>query len=485
MKKKRRILYLTTEAAPFNPDSLLAELSRHLPKIFRTQGHDIRVVMPKYSFIRDRKYNLREVIRLREIPVPLRGILEWVSVKSGFIPDTRVQVYFLENEKFFEREGVINDPATGKPYPDNDERFIVFTRAVVEMLKILSWQPQIIHATDWTSGMVSFYLRKLYAKDKYYEPTRTVLSLVNCENIASFTKSTVFKAGIDPDSFEKGCDIELKGKFSFLKPAIMYSDVITTCGEGARSILPSDIRKWMSDYKKEHPEKFFNHFLGIDHSYWNPDKDEKIAANFSNKDLSGRNRNKALLVEKYSLEMDESAPLIGCIWDGGDFSALLPALEYIKSIGAALVIADKSASEDAAVEFVKNAPGKIGAVKLLTGLTIKQLISGTDIMLLHPGKYREQMHYKAMRYGSIPVAPNYGNYGDNIVDDADEGNGFLYKHNNPESMINALKKAVEMFRDEKNWTELMKRAMKLDVTWNRTSVGFSEVFDTLIGSEEE
>ena len=479
MKKKRRILFITTEIAPFNPDSPLSELSRHLPRIFRTQGHDIRVVMPKYSFIRDRKFNLREVIRLREIPVPLAGKLIWVSVKSGFIPDTRVQVYFLENEEYLSRDGVIKDPATGEPYPDNDERFIVFARASVEMLRTLSWQPEIIHCTDWTSALVPYYIRAHYRDNPFYKPSKLVLSIVNYEVSSLFPRSSVFKAGINPDDFKPGSEIELDGGFSYLKAGAQFADKIVTGGAASEKILPELERGWFRTFAEANPDHLIHMHLGIDHNIWNPDKDEKISANYSHRDLSGKSETKRALVEKHSLKLNEGAPLLGCIWDGGDFKALQPVVNHLKSIGGGLVISDKFAPEGAAAEFAKSAPGHIGAVKLLTGLTLKQLMAGSDIILLHPAKYLELLHFKSMKYGAVPIVPNFGFFGDDIIEDETEGTGFIYEKGDEVSMLSAVKRALEAASDEKIWQALLKRAMKYDSSWNRAARDYTEVYESV------
>ena len=477
MKKKRRILYLTTEIAPFNPESPLAEMSRHLPRVYRTMGHDIRVVMPKYNFIRDRNYNLREVIRLREIPVPLAGKLIWVSVKSGFIPDTRVQVYFLEDEKYFSRNGVFNDPDTGEPYEDNDERFIVFVRATVVMLKILSWQPQIIHCSDWTGGRLSYYLRKLYHEDPFYQSSKVVLTLAHYDETGSFPPTVAFKAGINPDEFTSGCDPELEGKFSFLKAGIINADRVVVNGPVSVSEFPEPFGAWFDEYSREHPEIINRINFGIDNHIWNPDKDDKIFAHFSHRDLSGKMVNKSKLAEKYSLKVAENAPLVGCIWNGGDFSPLKKAVKLVKESGGALVIADKSASDDDISAFQETAPGHIGAVKLLTGLTLKQLLAGLDILILSPDKHKELLHLKAMKYGAVPVVPRIGFFGDDVLEDPKQGLGFVYDDNQEKPLSDALARALELFKDDKSWSALTKRVMKNDPNWNKIAKAYLEVYD--------
>ena len=479
MKKKLRILYLSTEIAPFNAETPLSEMSFNLTRFYRTQGHDIRVVMPRYNFIRDRKYNLREVIRLKEIPVPLSGKLEMAAVKSGFIPDTKVQVYFLENEKYFSRDGVYNDPETGKLYDDSDERFIVFTRAVVEMLKILSWQPQVIHIADWTSALTAFYINSMYAGDEFYQQSKIVLSLTDYKNSGTFPDSTVFKAGLNPSEFAPGCDVELNGKFNFLKAGAVHADKIVINGDKTIREFDKNFREWFEKFLASRKNDVHYIPFGLDTKYWSPEKDEKISAPFSQKDLAGKIENKKMLIEKYSLDVDPETPLVGCVWDGGDFSALKDVVEYIKENKMALVIADKTAPEDAMSQFAASVPGQIGAIRLLTGLTIKQLLSGSDFLILAPEKHLDLLHYKAVRYGSYPIAANTGYFLDDLDDDGERIPGIIYKKNNAKSLKDALVKTVEKYKDAKKWTSMIKTAMKYDSGWNNIARSYLDIYDEI------
>ena len=479
MKKKRRILYLTTELSPFNSESPLSELSHHLTRIYRSAGHDIRVVMPKYSFIRDRKYNLREVIRLREIPVPIAGRLTWVSVKSGFVPDTRVQVYFLEHGEYFAREGVISDPSTSEGYQDNDERFIVFCRAAVEMLKILSWQPQIVHCSDWNGALFPFYLRRMYANDNFYKPTKVILSLTDYDRTGSFPPSSVFKAGINPDEFHTGTDFELDGQFSFLKTGIVNSNKVIINGPASAAQFPPPFRKWFQNYIQDNPDNVVQIPFGLNYNIWNPDKDEKICANYSHRELTGKAENKMKLAAKYSLELEPDAPLVGCIWNGTDLSPLKEIVELIADYGGRLVIADKNSDQAAMEKFAQSSPGNIGAVKLLTGLTIKQLLAGSDMLILSPVKDKELLHLKAMKYGAVPIAPNISFFADDIVQSDEKANGFLFDNNDTASFKDTMEKALKLFENRKDWTTLTKSAMKLDTTWNKTARAVLDVYDAV------
>ena len=480
MKKKLRILYLSAEVAPFNPESPLSEMSMHLSRIFRTMGHDIRVLTPKYSFVRERNYNLREVIRLREIPVPIGGKLKWVSIKSGFIPDTRVQVYFMENEDYFNRAGIVIDPETGEPYPDNDERFIAFSRASIEMLKILSWQPQIIHCTDYISSLSLYYLKRMYSEDPFFKEAKAILSLVNCRDSGIYPEITSFNAGLNPKEFKKGEDYELDGKFCFLKAGLINSDAITINGQNSVNNFEEPFNTWFQGFRKKNSRKIHVRKFGVDTSIWSPEKDDKISTKYSHKNLAGKSECKEMLISKYSLKIDEGAPLIGCIWNGGDFGFLKKIVDLVDKTGGALVVADKSATDEQVDEFKKSASERIGVVKLLTALTIKQLLAGSDIILLSSDKYKDMLHIKALNYGAVPVVPKTGYFWDDIVDEGPEKTGFLFESGDSKSMVDVMKTAVDLFKDQKSWTALQKCGMRNEFIWSKIAKNYFEIYEELI-----
>ncbi len=144
-----KIWYISSEVYPFAKTSILGDITGSFPKSIKTKNHEIRVIMPKYKTINERKYILREVIRLRDIPVTIDGETKIVNVKSAFLPDSKVQIYFVEIQDYFGRVGLYTDNKTGKEYADNAQRFAYFCKAALETLKILSWKPDIIHCNDW------------------------------------------------------------------------------------------------------------------------------------------------------------------------------------------------------------------------------------------------------------------------------------------------------------------------------------------------
>jgi len=144
-----KICFVSSEVSPFAKTGGLADVAAALPAALKNMEQDVRLMMPKYRMINDRKYVLRDVIRLREVHVELGGKVRTASGKTAFLPNTKVHVYFLFIPELFDRKGIYQDPATGTDFEDNAERFAYFSKAVVETLKLLYWQPDIIHCNEW------------------------------------------------------------------------------------------------------------------------------------------------------------------------------------------------------------------------------------------------------------------------------------------------------------------------------------------------
>ncbi len=205
-----KIFYLTTEISPFANTSNLGPFSAKVPLTLQENGHDIRTIIPKYGFVSERKYILREVIRLREIPFVFDGAEQLASAKSAFIPKTRVQVYFLEHKEWFKPlSNLLYKSKNGRPYSDNDDRYAFFSKAALSTLPHLFWKPDIILCNDWTSALVPMFYKQQFSQDEFYQNIKIVLMVHSVSEYDVFSRQTFVKAGLTiPDSI-KGDEINV------------------------------------------------------------------------------------------------------------------------------------------------------------------------------------------------------------------------------------------------------------------------------------
>ena len=217
-----KIFYLTTEIIPFANTSSLGAFSAKVPLLLQNKQHDIRTIIPKYGYVSERKYILREVIRLREIPFEFGEENVITSAKSAFIPKTRVQVYFLEdNQRFKPLTNLIYKAKNGRVLTDNDMRFAYFSKASLAILPHLFWRPDVLWCNDWQSALVPAFYKQHYTNDEFYAGMKSVLVVHNYENeFLAISRNTFKNAGLEEPASMK------KGEVNAYEAAAEYVDLI-------------------------------------------------------------------------------------------------------------------------------------------------------------------------------------------------------------------------------------------------------------------
>ena len=178
----QKILYITTEMSPYEEGTKMAGIVNKMAIKMHQNGNDVRVFMPRFGFISERKFQLHEVIRLSGMNIIINDLDQPLIVKVASLPGERLQVYFVDNEEYFKRKLYYKDE-NGEVFDDNDERAIFFARGVVETIKKLNWVPDVIHLNGWMASFVAIYLKNYYKTDSYFHDTRLVLSVFDEEDL--------------------------------------------------------------------------------------------------------------------------------------------------------------------------------------------------------------------------------------------------------------------------------------------------------------
>ena len=178
----QKILYVTTEMFPYQEDSNMATMVSKMALKMHQEGNDVRVFMPRFGQISERKFQLHEVIRLSGMNIIINDLDQPLIIKVASLPGERLQVYFIDNEEYFKRKHYYADEE-GEPFDDNDERAIFFARGVIETIKKLNWVPDVIHLNGWMSSFIPVYLKTFYKNDSYFNDSKIVLSVYNEDNM--------------------------------------------------------------------------------------------------------------------------------------------------------------------------------------------------------------------------------------------------------------------------------------------------------------
>jgi len=240
--KKTRVLYVSQEITPFLPKNELSEVSRNLPQGIHEKGKEIRVFMPKYGSINERRHQLHEVIRLSGMNLVVNDTDHPLIIKVASIPTARMQVYFIDNEDYFQRKAVLTDKKE-KFFKDNDERSIFFCRGVLETVKKLGWAPDVIHCHGWFTSFLPLYLKKFYNEDPHFADSKVVFSAYSRDFDGSLDKSVAEKLKFDGFSDEDLADLK-KGDVDFetlTKFAFKYSDGIIEASDDLSEGIKSEI----------------------------------------------------------------------------------------------------------------------------------------------------------------------------------------------------------------------------------------------------
>jgi len=488
--RKYKILFVTSEVVPFVKTGALGDVSSSLTQKLQELGHQVRIVVPKYGAIDERKYKIHEVVRLKDLKTEIGGKEVVYSLRSSFLVGSkaRVQLYFLDNDDYFgSRRSLYADPISGRDYKDNDERFILLARSVFELISKLGWIPDIIHCNDWQGGLIPVYLKTLYKNVEEFQSIKTVFTLHNLSDIGEFPKSTFAKTSL-PAELNNNNGVLLNGKFNFLKSGIQFADVVTTVSKTfAQEICKQkELSQGLQVILKSRENNIYGIQNGIDASIWNPEKDKQIAKKYSIKNIEAKRINKKVLLEKFGLEYDENKPLISMISrlnDNKGFDLVQKSFSEMMKLDAQFILlgtGEKKYQNFFEKEFTKHSD-KFAFYFGFDDQLAHLIEAGSDMFLM-PSKIEpcglNQMY--SLVYGTVPIVRETGGLADTVfkVDEKNgTGTGFVFKKYETKCMIDELKRAIELFKsDKKKWLKIQKAGMKSNFTWLNSSKLYIDLY---------
>lgn len=485
-----KVWYLASEVSPFAKTGGLGDVTGAFPKALKSNNQEIRVIMPKYKSINERKYILREVIRLKDIPVTINNSTRTINVKSAFLPDSKVQIYFVEIPEYFGRSGLYTDSSTGKDFPDNAERYAFFCKGALETLKILSWRPDIIHCNDWQSALVPYYLHTVYKNNEFFRGIKTIFTIHNFSYQGIFNKNVAPKLEIQPEDIDENGPFENYGQLNLLKGAIFYSDKITTVSKTyAHEIsTKNEFGYGLETVLQKKSNSFLGILNGVDYSVWSPSSDKQIPYKYTEEDLNGKSLNKQALLTRVNLKYQEDTPVIGMISrivEQKGFSLLLDALDQLMELNLQLIIlgtGDKKI-EKQILRFQKKYADRISLNQTFDDTLAHMIEAGSDIFLM-PSAYEpcgmNQMY--SLKYGTIPIVHKVGGLSETIEEynpDTKTGNGFVFEKFTAKDMIRAVKKALRVYKKKDMWNELQRSGMQVDYSWDRSAKEYLNLYTML------
>jgi starch synthase len=251
--EKKKILYISQEIFPYLPESEMSEISRYLPQGVQERGREIRTFMPRYGCVNERRNQLHEVIRLSGMNLVINDTDHPLIIKVASIQTARMQVYFIDNEDYFQRKYVLTDEE-GNEFADNDERAVFFARGVLETVIKLRWAPDIIHCHGWLASLVPLYIKKYYHNNPLYRKSKVVYSVYNDDfknPLNPKFREKLMLEGIDKE------DVEVIKDPTFVnvsKLGINFSDAVIEGSDGINKEIEKYIKTTGKPFLENQPK---------------------------------------------------------------------------------------------------------------------------------------------------------------------------------------------------------------------------------------
>jgi starch synthase len=473
------IAFAASECVPFSKTGGLADVVGALPRALVAMGHQVSVYVPRY---RQTKLVDPQTV-VRSITVPFDDRYRFCSVVTAG-KHAGVQFYFVEYPPFFDRDALYGTSAGD--YPDNAERFALFSRAVLEASKILG-VPQVFHCHDWQSALIPVLLRTQYSEDPAFRDIGTVFTIHNMGYQGLFPPDTLPLLTLPWDLFAI-TKMEFFGNVNFLKGALVYSDFITTVSRKySQEIQTTEFGFGLEGVLHDRASTVTGILNGVDYDEWSPQTDKFIVARYSPEALAGKAACKADLLSAFGVtNPDLKLPVIGIVsrfaaQKGFDLIAqIMDRLAREDMIVIALGNGDKQ-YEEMFLRLQKQFPQKI-AVKVAYDNALAHKIEAGSDMFLMPSKYEpcglNQIY--SLKYGTVPIVRATGGLDDTIEPwDArtGKGTGFKFSEYNGESLLLTIKHALQAFRDQTSWQILMRNGMNKDFSWNASAKEYVRVYE--------
>jgi starch synthase len=473
------ILFAASECVPYSKTGGLADVIGALPPALANLGHQVTVFVPRYR--QTHLDNPRTVIS--SITVPYDDRYRFCSVLDGG-KHSGVQFYFIDYPPFFDREGLYGTQLGD--YHDNSERFAMFSRAVLEAAKVLG-APDILHCHDWQTALIPVLLKTLYDEDPAFAATPCVFTIHNLGYQGLFQPEILPLLMLPWDLFTM-TKLEFYGKVNFLKGAITMADFITTVSRRySQEIQTAEYGFGLEGVLRARANTVAGILNAVDYASWNPGTDSFISSKYSLQEPSGKAACKADLLREFGIAPDTRLPVIGIVSrfvQQKGFDLIQQVADRLAMEEMILVVlgSGQREYEDMFRRLNRQFPQKVAVKVAYDNAMAHKIEAGSDIYLM-PSHYEpcglNQIY--SLKYGTVPVVRATGGL-DDTVEQFDprtsKGTGFKFREYSGEAMLESLKAAIALYRDDANaWRVLMRNGMAQDYSWANSAREYVKVYE--------
>lgn len=464
-----KVLLASAEAHPFIKTGGLGDVIGALPKYLKRIGVEARVIIPKYRNINEKMKSKLQYIKNIRVRVGWRN--QYCGIFKADVDG--ITYYFIDNEQYFNRDGNYG-------YFDDGERFAFFDRAVLEVLKEVGFQPDVIHCNDWQTGMIPVLLDLEYKKDWFYLNMKTVFSIHNLLFQGNFDPKILPELfGYDMEPFYNR-SLEFKGGVSFMKGGINYSDKISTVSYTySQEIKTAEYGEGLEGLLRKRNYALRGILNGIDYDEYNPETDNFIMKKFNIDSIEDKQINKLDLQKELRLPMNKEVPLIGIVsrltrQKGMDIISYVVENLLNNSDVQLVVLGTGDNKYEHDFKYFKNKyPDRVSVNLRFDNGLAHRIYAGSDMFLM-PSLFEPcgLGQLIALRYGTIPIVRETGGLKDTIIPYnkyTGEGNGFSFMHFNGEELFDTIMRAINVYRDKNKWNNIIRQAMLSDNSWEKSA----------------
>lgn len=483
-----KICLVSSECTPFAKTGGLADVVAALGRFLAKRGHDVRVVMPMYSRIKNGGYEFYPVTEAQDVAVRLNNRSYWFSVSTLQLPRSSAKIWLVRCPELYEREGIYTQ--------DWDEhlRFGMLARAAFAICQQTQWAPDVLHCNDWHAGLIPLYKRSLYGWDRLFQDTRTVLTIHNIGYQGTFGADVIPSLGLENERQLLWQEDLRENRINFLKTGLLYADAITTVSRTyAQEIQGDELGMGLAQLLRQRSDSVTGIVNGVDYEEWNPHDDVLIPHAYSLKDMSGKLRCKEALMKRFGMQPDLAAPALGIVsrltfQKGFELLAeSLTVLLHRENLRLFVLGSGEEKYENYFRWLQDTFPGKVAYDHGYKEDLAHHIEAGTDIFLM-PSRYEpcglNQMY--SLKYGTVPIVRRTGGLADTVEQwepKSRTGTGFLFNDFTPDALLDTIRFALTCWKDRAGWEVLQRNGMERDFSWERQGEEYIELYRRIVPAE--
>jgi len=486
VSKSLKILFVASEAVPLVKTGGLADVCNALPRALRELGHDIRVALPCYGLIPVEHRGQQEHMCVADVS----GKRVYGALRTAVLPDTDIPVYLVEHNDYFDRPGLYGE--NGNDYPDNLERFSFFNLALLHGVAQTGWMPDLLHCHDWHAALIPVYLRTLGRDNPDWSSVPSLFTIHNLAYQGSFDVWQLPETGLD--GVVQAYELLLhRNNLNLLKGAIRCATRLNTVSPRyAQEVQTPEYGHGLERELRARSNDLRGILNGVDYSFWHPAEDAFIPANYSLDDLSGKAVCKKALQKRVGLP-PRDIPLFAMVtrmdWQKG-LDLMDRALPILLENDVQFIILGTGDSmlEKAFLNRAREYPDKMRAMTEFDDGLSHLIEAGADFFVM-PSYFEPSglSQLYSLAYGTVPIVRNTGGLADSVEAVApnqaedDVGTGIVFEAPTVAALVQALDKAIQLYRSPDRLAAVRKTGMSRDFSWARSANKYVELYkETLV-----